>query len=52
MDPEKDVPTRVGRRQEDPSKGSLGWKRVARKSGAVIGEGVVKKGKKDKKDKE
>jgi large subunit ribosomal protein L24 len=52
IDPESEAPTKVGRKHSEPEKGSLGWVRVARKSGAVIGQGAAKPTKKGKKSKE
>jgi large subunit ribosomal protein L24 len=52
VDPQSDEPTKVGRRLAEPEKGSLGWSRVARKTGQVVGEAVAKTAKKGKKGKE
>jgi large subunit ribosomal protein L24 len=53
MDPEENIPTRVGRKLVDESKGSLGWERFARKSGASVdAEAGTKKGRKGRKSKE
>lgn len=48
VDSDGETVTRVGRRQAQPEKGSLGFERFARKSGEVIGH-TVKAGKKSKK---
>ncbi len=50
LDPEQKVPTRVGRRQKDPALGSLGWERIARKSGQAIGADAGRKGRKKEKE--
>ncbi len=50
LDPEKNLPTRVGRRVKDAEAGSRGRVRFARKSGQEIGAEVAKKSR--KKDKE
>ena len=53
IDPEQNVPTRVGRTMGDGSKGSEGMVRVARKSGAFIdADSGSKKGRKGRKSKE
>ena len=54
MDPEKEVPTRVGRKLVEGAVGSKGAVRVARKSGATIDadSGSTKKSRKGRKSKE
>ena len=52
VDPQSDEPTKVGRRHTEPEKGSLGWSRVARRTGQVVGEAAAKVAKKGKKGKE
>lgn len=46
VDPKENVPTRVGKALVDPEKGSLGWTRIAKKSGADLSEDAVKASKK------
>lgn len=48
IDPETDEPTRIGRKQVDPSRGSLGWARVSKKSGNEIDAESAKLAKKKK----
>jgi len=48
IDPETDEATRIGRKQVDPSRGSLGWARVARKSGTDLDAETAKPAKKAK----
>ena len=48
VDPETDEPTRIGRKQVDPSRGSLGWTRVAKKSGNDLDAESGKPAKKQK----
>jgi large subunit ribosomal protein L24 len=52
VDPDTDQPTRIGKRQQDPAKGSLGWVRVARKTGNDLDEGGKPTKKSKKKEKE
>jgi large subunit ribosomal protein L24 len=52
VDPNEDVPTKVGRVLRDPEKGSLGKVRIARKSGADLDAAAQKSGKKGRKAKE
>ena len=53
VDPESNVPTRVGRKLVDESRGALGMQRFARKSGAAIDVSAEsKKGRKGRKSKE
>ena len=52
VDPESEVPTKIGRRLTEPEKGSLGWARVARKTGELLGDASAKPAKKGKKSKE
>ena len=48
IDPSGDNPTKVGRRRAAEGDGSLGWVRVARKTGEVIDVAAGKAGKKSK----
>ena len=52
MDPIENVPTKVGKKLVDPAKGSLGWVRIARKSGERLDTATGKPAKKAKKSKE
>jgi len=57
LDSDGETVTKVGKRQTEPEKGSLGWERYARKSGEALGQMVkagkkAKSGKKAKKSKE
>jgi large subunit ribosomal protein L24 len=52
LDSERKVPTRVGRRQEDPAKKARGWVRYGRRSGRPVGEETPKKARRREKDKE
>lgn len=56
VDQESGDPTKIGRMQKDPAKGSLGWVRVARKTGKELdadgGKPAKKKGKSKDKSKE
>ena len=47
LDSDGESVTKIGKRQTQPEKGSLGWERFARKSGEAIGQ-AVKVTKKDK----
>jgi large subunit ribosomal protein L24 len=47
LDSDGETVTKIGKRQVEPGKGSLGWERFARKSGEAIGQ-AAKSGKKDK----
>jgi len=51
VDPETGDPTRIGRMQKEPERGSLGWVRVSRRTGKEIDHeaGGSAKGKKKKK---
>jgi large subunit ribosomal protein L24 len=44
LDSDGETVTKIGKRQIEPEKGSLGWERFARKSGEAIGQ-VAKSGK-------
>ena len=52
LDPEKNEATRVGRKQTDESRGSLGWSRISKKSGKPLDEAAGKPAKKSRKKKE
>jgi hypothetical protein len=52
VDPQEGGPTRVGKVDREPAKGSLGRVRVARKSGAEFDAAAAKPAKKGKKAKE
>ena len=48
LDSDGETVTKISRKHADPEKGSLGWVRVARKSGELIGQAQAKPGKKAK----
>ena len=54
IDPSDDLPTRIGRVLKDAEKGSLGWSRIAKRTGNEVGEAAAKptkkKAKRSKKD--
>lgn len=47
LDSDGETVTKIGKRQVEPEKGSLGWERFARKSGEALGQ-MAKAGKKDR----
>ncbi len=48
LDSDGETVTKISRKHAEPEKGSLGWVRIARKSGDVIGQASAKPGKKGK----
>lgn len=52
VDPQDGKATKVGKQLREPEKGSLGWVRVARKSGTDIDAAAAKPAKKGRKAKE
>ena len=51
MDTEAGVPTKLGRKLADPEKGSLGWTRTSRRTGADVDAADAKPAKKGRKSK-